>query len=148
MEHKEIVEAVKGMTEARVIEALGVVDQLSSDFYSFDQDQSNDAAEGIAENFLKLQQLFQNPRDNRTGQDYYYQQTDGTEYVAGFWFVTKEFFDNEGYLSDQYDEELDNILSFEFHPLQEACYGYNGDHAKAKKWLDANGFTENTRLMG
>jgi len=93
MEHNEIVEAVKAvkeMTEARVIKALDAADQLCADFNAFDQNQSNDAAEGIAENFLKLQQLFQNPRDNRTGQDYYYQQTDGTEYVAGFWFVTKE----------------------------------------------------------
>jgi len=51
------------MTEDRATEALGAVDRLCADFNTFDQNHSDDAAEGIAENLLQLLSILQNPRN-------------------------------------------------------------------------------------
>lgn len=148
LSEEDIVQALQVMTEDKMEELMDAVSDLQAGLKKYDETSRSDfvSAELAAMSLVHILEFVQNPRDNVDGSDYYYSYSDLGEGQKAFWFVRKDFWNENHYIDDGYDEELVELLPDKFHELMESAFDYYGDHGFAHEWLLTHGFTRNAAV--
>ena len=144
------------MTEANLSDTINAAAELEIGLEAFeasdgDIELRDKYAKEAAKAFCKLFELIRNPNPSKKGNDYYFTYHNGDCCAKGFYFASKVYFDEHGYMSDQHDGTLMKLLGEEFHEIQDSTYGYltgsPDNDAEALDWLKNNGFEENSALF-